>query len=49
MTATVELKPGEKLRVVKLLSYAWSSVRSFPALRAQAAAALAEAKVTGLG
>ena len=47
VTATVELKPGEKLRLVKFLSYAWSSVRSFPALRAQAAAALAEAKVTG--
>jgi alpha,alpha-trehalose phosphorylase len=47
VTATVELQPGEKLRLVKFLSYAWSSVRSFPALRAQAAAALAEAKVTG--
>jgi alpha,alpha-trehalose phosphorylase len=47
VTATVKLGPGEKLRVVKFLAYAWSSVRSFPALRAQAAAALAEAKVTG--
>jgi alpha,alpha-trehalose phosphorylase len=47
VTAAVELKPGEKLRLVKFLSYAWSSVRSFPALRAQAAAALTEAKATG--
>ena len=49
VTATVELKPGEKLRVVKLLAYSWSSERSIPALRAQAAAAIAEAKVTALG
>jgi alpha,alpha-trehalose phosphorylase len=47
VTATVVLAPGEKLRLVKFLSYAWSSVRSIPALRAQAAAALAEAKATG--
>ena len=47
VTATAELRPGQKLRLVKFLSYAWSSVRSFPALRAQAAAALAEAKATG--
>jgi alpha,alpha-trehalose phosphorylase len=47
VTATVELRPGEKLRLVKFVSYAWSSVRSIPALRAQAAAALAEAKETG--
>jgi alpha,alpha-trehalose phosphorylase len=47
VTATVELRPGEKLRLVKFLTYAWSSVRSFSALRAQAAGALAEAKATG--
>jgi alpha,alpha-trehalose phosphorylase len=47
VTATVELKPGEKLRMIKLLSYAWSSERSIPALRAQAAAAIAEAKEVG--
>jgi alpha,alpha-trehalose phosphorylase len=47
VTATVELKPGEKLRLVKFLAYAWSSVRTVPALRAQAAAALTEAKETG--
>jgi alpha,alpha-trehalose phosphorylase len=47
VTATVALGSGEKLRLVKFLSYAWSSARSIPALRAQAAAALAEAKQTG--
>jgi alpha,alpha-trehalose phosphorylase len=47
VTATVRLEPGEKLRIVKFVAYAWSSQRSLPALRAQAAAALAEAKVTG--
>jgi alpha,alpha-trehalose phosphorylase len=47
VTATVVLQPGQKLRLVKLLSYAWSSARSGPALRAQAAAALAEARELG--
>jgi alpha,alpha-trehalose phosphorylase len=47
VTATADLKPGEKLRIVKFLTYSWSSVRSTPALRAQAAAALTEAKETG--
>jgi alpha,alpha-trehalose phosphorylase len=47
VTATAELKPGEKLRLVKFLTYSWSSVRSTPALRAQAAAAITEAKETG--
>ena len=47
VTATVRLEPGEKLRIVKFIAYSWSSQRSLPALRAQAAAALAEAKATG--
>jgi alpha,alpha-trehalose phosphorylase len=47
VTATVELRPGQKLQLIKLLSYAWSSERSIPALRAQAVAALAEAKEVG--
>jgi alpha,alpha-trehalose phosphorylase len=47
VTATVELKPGQKLSMTKFLSYAWSSERSGPALRAQAAAAIAEAKEIG--
>ncbi|TNH30052.1 glycoside hydrolase family 65 protein [Micromonospora orduensis] len=41
------LKPGEKLRVVKYLTYGWSSRRSLPALRDQVGAALAAAKLDG--
>jgi alpha,alpha-trehalose phosphorylase len=46
-TVTSELAPGEKLRLVKLVSYGWSSVRSLPAVRDQVEAALAGARVTG--
>jgi alpha,alpha-trehalose phosphorylase len=42
-----DVKPGERLRVVKLLAYGWSSKRSTPALRAQVVGALAEARRTG--
>ena len=41
------LAPGEKLRLVKMVSYGWSSTRSRPALRDQVAAALAVAMGTG--
>src|SRR6185312_8287925 len=41
------LNPGEKLRIVKYLAYGWSSLRSRPALRDQAAAALASARYSG--
>ncbi|MGC4893747.1 glycoside hydrolase family 65 protein [Micromonospora sp. DT31] len=41
------LKPGEKLRVVKYLTYGWSSRRSLPALRDQVGAALAAARLDG--
>ena len=37
------LEPGQRLRIVKLLAYGWSSQRSTEALRDQASAALAEA------
>jgi alpha,alpha-trehalose phosphorylase len=47
VTATAQLKPGDTLRLVKFLTYSWSSVRSTTALRAQAAAALTEAKDSG--
>ncbi|MGD9895081.1 MAG: glycoside hydrolase family 65 protein, partial [Dehalococcoidia bacterium] len=47
VTVSTELAPGETLRVVKLLAYGWSSVRSMPALRDQVDAALAAAKRTG--
>jgi alpha,alpha-trehalose phosphorylase len=43
--ATVE--PGRPLRMVKFLTYGWSSQRSLPAIRDQAAAALGEARQTG--
>ncbi len=47
VTFSTELAPGEKLRVVKLLAYGWSSVRSMPALRDQVDAGLAAAKRVG--
>jgi alpha,alpha-trehalose phosphorylase len=47
VTVSTELAPGQTLKVVKLIAYGWSSVRSMPALRDQADAALAAAKRTG--
>ena len=47
VTVTTELRPGERLRLVKFLAYGWSSQRSLPALRDQVEAALASAKRTG--
>ena len=47
VTITADVQPGERLRVVKLLAYGWSSRRSKAALRDQVAAALAEARHTG--
>jgi alpha,alpha-trehalose phosphorylase len=47
VTFSTELAPGQRLRVVKLLAYGWSSQRSLPALRDQVDAALAAAKRTG--
>ncbi|MFJ6198747.1 glycoside hydrolase family 65 protein [Micromonospora sp. NPDC092111] len=41
------LKPGETLRVVKYLTYGWSSRRSLPALRDQVGAALTAARLDG--
>ena len=46
-TVVCGLNPGERLRVVKYLAYGWSSRRSRPALRDQAAAAIASARYTG--
>jgi len=46
-TVTCILKPGEVLRVVKYLSYGWSSARSKEAVRDQAAAALTGARYEG--
>jgi len=47
VTVSTELEPGEKLQVVKLLAYGWSSSRSTEALRDQADAALSAAKRIG--
>jgi alpha,alpha-trehalose phosphorylase len=47
MTIMADAQPGERLRIVKLLAYGWSSRRSTPALRDQVAAALFEARRTG--
>jgi alpha,alpha-trehalose phosphorylase len=42
-----QLKPGQRLRVVKLLAYGWSSMRTVPSLRDQVAAALVGARASG--
>ncbi|MDP9188994.1 MAG: glycoside hydrolase family 65 protein [Actinomycetota bacterium] len=47
LTVSAVLKPGETLRLVKFISYGWSSQRTMPAVRDQVAAALAEAIHTG--
>ncbi|HEV2072391.1 MAG TPA: glycosyl hydrolase family 65 protein [Thermomicrobiales bacterium] len=47
VTISTQLEPGQTLKVVKLLAYGWSSVRSMPALRDQVDAALSAAKRTG--
>ena len=46
-TVICGLRPGQQLRIVKFLAYGWSSLRSRPALRDQAAAAIAGARYTG--
>lgn len=42
-----QLKPGEKLRIVKFIAYGWSSLRSRPAIHDQIVAALTTAHLTG--
>jgi trehalose/maltose hydrolase-like predicted phosphorylase len=46
-TVICGLRPGQKLRIVKYLAYGWSSQRSRPALRDQAAAGLHSARYSG--
>lgn len=46
-TVICGLRPGQQLRVVKYLAYGWSSLRSRPALRDQAAGAIAGARYSG--
>ena len=47
LTVTTRLKPGERLRIVKFISYGWSSLRSRPAIHDQVRAALSAARQTG--
>jgi alpha,alpha-trehalose phosphorylase len=47
VTVTTVLQPGQRLRVVKLMAYGWSSLRSRQALRDQAVAAITAARHTG--
>jgi alpha,alpha-trehalose phosphorylase len=46
-TVATEVAPGEQLRIVKFISYGWSSQRSRPALIDQIVGALAAAHLTG--
>jgi trehalose/maltose hydrolase-like predicted phosphorylase len=46
-TVICGLRPGQKLRITKYLAYGWSSLRSRPALRDQAAAGLTGARYSG--
>jgi alpha,alpha-trehalose phosphorylase len=47
VTVAADLEPGQSLTVVKFLAYAWSSRRSYPALRDEVVGALAEARHAG--
>ncbi|HEV7861074.1 MAG TPA: family 65 glycosyl hydrolase, partial [Acidimicrobiia bacterium] len=47
VTVTAVLRPGQRLRIVKLLGYGWSKARSRQALRDQVAAAITAARHTG--
>ena len=44
---TAQLKPGEKLRIVKFIAYGWSGLRSRPAIHDQILAALTAVRSTG--
>jgi alpha,alpha-trehalose phosphorylase len=44
---TGRLKPGERLRIVKIIAYGWSSLRSRSAILDQVMAALSAARLTG--
>ena len=47
MTAATVLQPGQKLRVIKFVSYGWSASRSLNGVRDQVWAALTAARQTG--
>jgi alpha,alpha-trehalose phosphorylase len=46
-TVACDLRPGQRLRLDKFVTYGWSSRRSLPALRDQVGAAQAAAKFSG--
>ena len=47
LAVSTKLEPGQRLRIVKFLAYAWSSLRSVPMLQDQVESALAVARLTG--
>ena len=47
LTVACTLQPGEQLRLVKLIAYGWSSLRSETAVRDQVASALSGARFAG--
>jgi alpha,alpha-trehalose phosphorylase len=47
LTLAADLKPGQRLSIIKYLAYSWSSRRGLDSVRAQAIGALAEATHTG--
>ncbi|MFI8460920.1 glycoside hydrolase family 65 protein [Kitasatospora sp. NPDC085464] len=47
ISVTTVLKPGQRLRLTKFMSYGWSGTRSQPAVRDQVEAALTAARYTG--
>jgi alpha,alpha-trehalose phosphorylase len=47
VTVATQLEPGQRLVLVKLIGYGWSSQRSLPSLIDQVAAALASARRSG--
>jgi alpha,alpha-trehalose phosphorylase len=47
VSVTTQLKPGERLQIVKYIAYGWSSQRSRPAIHDQVIAALSVARLTG--
>lgn len=47
LTVACTLQPGEQLRVVKMIAYSWSSLRSETAVRGQVASALSGARFAG--
>jgi alpha,alpha-trehalose phosphorylase len=47
VTAAAVLQPGQRLRVIKFVAYAWSGVRSLPGVRDQVWAALSAARQGG--